>query len=118
MKTLPFLLLALVFSVTSALAITYPYAAPAERQRLIRTRSAAIKPGMSSKEVIAILKNPDETTPLYEPKVKKPLTIGTTMWYIVSQRTEHGSQNEIQQVALAVRLDLKGNVSRVDRINL
>ena len=118
MKTLPFLLLALVFSVTSALAIIYPYAAPVERQKLIRTRSVAIKPGMSSKEVIAILENPDETTRLYEPKVKKPLTIGTTMWYIVSQQKEHGSQNEIKKIALAIRLDLKDNVTRVDRFNL
>lgn len=103
---------------TSALAIAYPYEAPPERQKLIRTQWAAIQLGMSSKDVMAILENPDETTPLYEPKVKNPRRIGSTMWYIVSQQKEHGSQNEVQKVALAIRLDLKGNVSRVERFNL
>jgi hypothetical protein len=118
MKALLTHLSVLVLCMASAQAITYPYEAPVERQRLIRTQWTAIKPGMSSKNVIAILDKPDEIAPLYEPKVKNPRMIGSTMWYIVSQRKEHGSANEIQRVALAIRFDLKGNVTRIDRIKL
>jgi outer membrane protein assembly factor BamE (lipoprotein component of BamABCDE complex) len=116
MKTL--LMLTLLLSPTVVNAITYPYEAPAERRALIKTQFKAIKPGMSSADVIGLLKNPDKTTPLYEPKIKNPRTIGSTMWYVVSQHKEHGSVNEVKRVAIAVRLDLKNNVTRIDRFNL
>lgn len=118
MKTFLLHLIPLLLSVALANAITYPYEAPVERQSLIRSQFKAIKPGMSSKDVITLLKMPDKTTPLYEPKVKNARIIGSTMWYIVSQLKEHGSENEIKRVALAVRLDLKGNVTKIDRLNL
>ena len=109
-----------VFFLTVSLAggITYPYEAPVQRQALIRTKYTAIRPGMNAKEVIEVLKPPDKTTPLYEPKVKDPRTIGTTMWYLISQLKEQGSENEIKRVAVAIRLNLKGRVTRIDPINL
>ena len=118
MKTILFQIFTLLLSVAAADAITYPYEAPAKRQALIRKQLTAIKLGMHSRDVVTLLNNPEKTTPLYEPKVKNPRTIGSTMWYILSQLKEHGSENEIKRVALAIRLDLKGNVTSIDRLNL
>jgi len=117
MKTIFRTLLFTVVASTSLAAIEYPYEAPRVRRELIAKHVAAIKAGMSSKAVIERIGQPDETTPLYEPKIKSTKQIGSTIWYILSQRQKDGSVNDKKQTAMAVRLDLKGIVSRVDRIN-
>ena len=102
---------------TSLLAIEYPFEAPKARRALIAKHVNTIKAGMSSKAVIELIGQPDENTPLYEPKIKRPRQIGSTIWYILSQRQKGGSENDKMKIAIAVRLNLQGFVSSVDRIN-
>jgi hypothetical protein len=119
MKNLITTLFFAVAASTSLSAIEYPFEAPKVRRELIAKHVDTIKAGMSSKAVIELIGKPDETTPLYEPKIKikNPRQIGSTIWYILSQRQKDGSQNDKKKIAIAVRLDLQGIVSRVDRIN-
>ena len=117
MKNLITTLLFAVAASTSLSAIEYPFEAPKVRRELIAKHVDTIKAGMSSKAVIELIGQPDETTPLYEPKIKNPRQIGSTIWYILSQRQKDGSENDKKKIAIAVRLDLQGIVSRVDRIN-
>jgi len=117
MKNLITTLLFAVAASTSLSAIEYPFEAPKVRRELIAKHVDTIKAGMSSKAVIELFGQPDETTPLYEPKIKNPRQIGSTIWYILSQRQKDGSENDKKKIAIAVRLDLQGIVSRVDRIN-
>ena len=111
------LLLAMV-GTTSLTAIVYPYEAPKVRRDLIVKHLVTIKAGMTSTAIVDLIGQADDKTPLYEPKIKNPRQIGSTMWYILSQRQKDGSENDKRRVAIAVRLDLHGIVSRVDRINL
>jgi len=117
MKNLITTLFFAVAASTSLSAIEYPFEAPKVRRELIAKHVDTIKAGMSSKAVIELIGQPDETTPLYEPKIENPRQIGSTIWYILSQRQKDGSENDKKKIAIAVRLDLQGIVSRVDRIN-
>ena len=99
-------------------AIEYPYEASKQRRDRIVSQLESIKVGMNDRAVIDLIGQPDETTPLFEPKIKNAKQIGTTMWYILSQRKKDGSENDIKRVAVGVRLDSHASVSRVDRINL
>ena len=117
MKVSILLLIALLFSATVAFAITYPYLASPDRQAQIRHQYPRIKAGMTEKEVRALLGNPDVVSDLYE-HVKASKPVGSTLWYVVSQQKEHGSENEVLRKAVAIRLDMSGRVTRVDPLGL
>jgi outer membrane protein assembly factor BamE (lipoprotein component of BamABCDE complex) len=114
MNSITATILVLLISLGCAIAIEYPYEAPAERQALIRKQFSAIKVGMTSKDVVKLIGKPDKITPLYEPKIKNSKQIGSTMWYVLSQSKKHGSVNEVKKVALAIRLNLNNVISRID----
>ncbi len=117
MKTITTALFLAFLAGTSLPALEYPFEASKVRRELIARHIGSIKAGMSSKAIVELIGQPDEITPLYEPEIKSPKQIGTTMWYIVRQRQKDGSVNEKKQIAIAVRLDRKDLVSRLDRIN-
>jgi hypothetical protein len=72
-------------------AITYPYYASPERTSQIKQQYKNVKSGMDAHSVQALLGNPDEDLPLYEPHVKNSKLIGRTHWYLIQRLSADGS---------------------------
>jgi hypothetical protein len=94
--------------------ITYPFKASEERVKVIESEYKRITPGVSATEVIKLLGKPDETHPLFEPKIKNPNQIGFTHWYLIQRLKEVGSMNEKQEKLVRISYDLNWNVTAVD----
>lgn len=92
----------------------YPFVATSVRAAKIRNRYQEIKAGMSPAEVLALLDEPDEIRPLYEPRVKNGKIIGYTYWYVIQRLAKNGSVNEKQELLVRVSFSLNDRVSKVD----
>ena len=92
----------------------YPFVASSERSAQIRNGYLQVIPGMSFKEVAAILGEPDEVRPLYEPIIKQRKVIGYTQWYVIKRRVASGSVNEMQESLVRVSFGLNHRVTKVD----
>lgn len=92
---------------------TYPFHASAERAALIRARHKDLRPGMALAEVRAVLGEPDEVRPAYDPNVRRARLIGHTYWYVVRRLVEHGSEAEMREALVRVRFNLEGKVESV-----
>ena len=92
----------------------YPFVASSERSAQIRNGYLQVIPGMSSKEVAAILGEPDEVRPLYEPIIKQRKVIGYTQWYVLKRRVASGGVNEMQESLVRVSFGLNHRVTKVD----
>jgi len=94
--------------------IQYPYAASPARANKITSEYKKVMVGMDAKEVIGLLGQPDETHPLYEPKIYKPNQIGFTHWYLIQRMKENGSVNEKKEILVRVSYDLQWQVKALD----
>lgn len=92
---------------------TYPFHASAQREALIRARHKELRPGMALAEVKAILGEPDEVRPAYDPVVRRARLIGHTWWYVVRRLVEHGSEAEMREALVRVRFNLDAKVESV-----
>ena len=68
---------------------------------------------MTPKEVTAILGEADKTGPLFEPRIWNPKRVGTSYKYVLEQRRESGSVNEVAARWVLVYFDLDDLVTRV-----
>ncbi len=93
---------------------TYPLFATPERAAKIREGFPQIRVGMSPAEVMALLGEPDEVHPLYEPRVKNAEVIGFTHWYLIRRLAKYGSVNEKQESLVRVSFSLNDRVSKID----
>jgi len=100
--------------VTEKLITTYPYYASEKRSVQIKNKYKQIKQGMTSKQVIQLLGDPDEIRPLYEPKIWGPKQIGYSYWYLIQRKTDKGSQNDRDEKLVRVSYDLDWDVMFVD----
>jgi len=124
-KTISFIILVLVlstFAYSTELKInkkiSYPYKATEEKTKRIEIETKKITLGMSGSEVIGILGEPDETHPLYEPKIKQPTQIGYTHWYLIQRLKENGSVIEKQEKAVRITYDLDWTVIGINLLGL
>ena len=69
---------------------------------------------MTPQEVKALLCEPDETTPIYEPKIWKPKQIGYKQWYIIQRKCDDCSEKEKDEKLVGVGYDLQWKVVIVD----
>src|SRR5262245_8335532 len=70
---------------------TYPFIAAPERAATITNNFSRITPGMTPKEVTAILGEPDEVRSLHDPRIKTEKNnpvIGHTYWYVLRRAKE------------------------------
>lgn len=93
---------------------TYPFLASEKRAATIRNNYKRVLVGMSPANVKAILGDPDEIRPLYEPVIKNGKVIGYTYWYVIRRLVANGSVNDKKEVLVRISLDLDDRVSRVD----
>ncbi|MFZ2266965.1 MAG: hypothetical protein WAV95_05235 [Azonexus sp.] len=93
---------------------SYPLVAAPERAAKIRDGFLQVRAGMSPAEVMAILGEPDEIHPLYEPRVKSAEVIGCTHWYVIRRLAKHGSVDEKQESLVRVSYSLNDRVSKID----
>lgn len=100
--------------VTEKLITTYPYYASEKRSVQLKSKYKQIQQGMTSKQVIQLLGDPDEIRPLYEPKIWGPKQIGYTYWYVIQRKTDKGSQNDRDEKLARVSFDLDWDVMSVD----
>jgi len=101
-------------NVAEKLITTYPYYASEKRSVQIKSKYKQIKQGMTSKQVIQLLGDPDEVRPLYEPKIWGPKQIGYTHQYLIQRKTAKGSQNDRDEKLVMVSYDLDWDVMSVD----
>ena len=92
---------------------THPFVAPPERAAAIRSNHTKVTVGMTPGEVAAVLGEPDEIRPLYEPIIKNPTLIGYTQSYVIRRLVENGSVNERQESIVRVSFDNNDRVTRV-----
>lgn len=92
---------------------SYPFQASAQREALIRARYKELRPGMALAEVKAILGEPDEVRPAYDPNLRRARLIGHTWWYVIRRLVEHGSEAEMREALVRVRFNLEGKVESV-----
>jgi hypothetical protein len=93
---------------------SYPFFANPERASTIQTAYVRVVTLMTPAEVKAILGEPDEIRPLYEPAIKNPKVIGHTYWYVIRRRARDGSANEKDESLVRVSFDLADRVSHID----
>lgn len=106
------------FACTEKQITTYPFVAARARAAEIVSGFPKVKAGMLPFEVRAILGEPDEVHILYEPRIKKPKTIGCTRWYIVRRLVQSGSVNDKKEALVRVSFDLDRRVFHVDHWGL
>jgi hypothetical protein len=92
--------------VAEKLIKTYPYYASKLRASEIKDKYRKIQEGMTSKQVMQLLGEPDEISPLYEPKILEPKQIGYTHWYLIQRKTDKGSQNDRDEKLVRISYDL------------
>lgn len=92
----------------------YPFLASEERTAVIRSGYKRIVTDMSPTDVKAILGEPDEVRPMYEPVIKNGKLIGYTYWYVIRRLVRDGSVNEKKESLVRVSFNLDDRVSRVD----
>ena len=93
---------------------SYPYRAIENRANTIRSEHKRINLKMSASRVIEILGEPDETLPLFEPKLKNPKQIGFTYWYLIQRLQNNGSVNEKNEKVVRISFDLNWTVTALD----
>jgi hypothetical protein len=71
---------------------------------------------MTAQQAHAILGEPDEIRPLYEPIVKNAKIIGVTHWYVIRRLVAAGSRLDKAESSVRIAFDLDHRVSRVDRL--
>lgn len=101
-------------NVTHSKNIKYPYHASKERTAQITSNYKKIKEGMTPQQVKSLLGEPDETCPLYEPKIWKPKQVGYSQWFIIQRNCENGSVKEKDEILVGIRYDLQWKVAAVD----
>ncbi len=94
--------------------MVYPYTASKQRAAHIKENYRKIKIGMNQDDVRAILGEPDEVRPLYEPMKMNPREIGTTYWYLIQRLSDHGSQAGKGEKLVRITLNLHEKVTKVD----
>ena len=94
--------------------ISYTYYASNQRATRIKNNYLKVETGMTLQQVKAILGEPDETLPLYEPKIKNPKQIGHTAWYLIQRKTDNGSVNDKDEKLVRLSYDLNWKVSGID----
>lgn len=92
----------------------YPSVATQVHAAKIRSGFPAIAVGMAPADVVAILGEPDELHPLYEPSAKNGKIIGYTYWYVVQRIARQGSAIEKQESVVRVSFALDDRVSKID----
>lgn len=95
---------------------TYPHHASPEQQQRIWAGLSQIRHGMTMQQVHAILGEPDEILPLYEPIVKNAKVIGITHWYVVRRLVPKGSRLDKAEISVRIAFNLDHRVSGVDRL--
>lgn len=93
---------------------TYPYVASVERADTIRGGYKKVVTNMSRADVKAILGEPDEILPLYEPIIINGTIIGYTYWYVIRRLSRTGSVNDKKESIVRINFNLDDRVSRVD----
>jgi hypothetical protein len=91
----------------------YPFKANGERESLIRSRYKELRAGMKLADVHAILGNPDEVRPAYDPNLRRARIVGHTYWYVIRRLVQHGSETEMRESLVRVRFSLDGTVESV-----
>lgn len=93
---------------------TYPFLASEERAASIRSNYKRVAVDMSPADVKAILGDPDEIRPLYEPIIKNGKVIGYTYWYVIRRLVANGSVNDKKEALVRVSFNLSDRASRID----
>ena len=110
-----FVLIVVTLSHVYASDIVYPYHATVERRTSINKGFLKIKQGLTVREVVSILGEPDEIHELYEPKIKNGKKIGFTYWYLIQRIQPNGSHIEKNEKLVRVSFNLNGKVTEVVR---
>jgi len=95
--------------------ISYPYQASESRKAILVSKFHEIKTGMSEEEVVAILSQPDEIHPVYEPIVFRPSQVGFTYWYYF-QKPHGNSSRDIQ--AIRILFDASEKTLNIDLLGM
>lgn len=100
-------------SIEESKIASYPYFATHERIAQIKGNYRKVQLGMTSEEVKSILGDPDETRPLYEPKIWNAKQIGYTHWFLIQRKVAEGSANDRDEKLVRVSYDLNWKVTHV-----
>lgn len=93
----------------------YPYAASPEKASQIRRGYARIMPGMTVRDVKAILGEPDEVNLVMRvPTDKAHSVTGHAYWYVLHRKVASGSVLERDEALVRVTFSLEGQVTKVD----
>jgi outer membrane protein assembly factor BamE (lipoprotein component of BamABCDE complex) len=99
---------------TNNKTILYPYYASENRVEQIKNNYRKVKSGMTPEQVKSLLGEPDETHPLYEPKILNPKQIGNTHWFIIQRKTAKGSVKDKDEKLVRISYDLNWKVIGID----
>lgn len=91
--------------------ISYPYQASPARILDIQRGRSLIQVGSSREQVEERLGQPDETRPLFEPRMFRPERIGTTYWYFTSKTR---ADDLPTTTFIRITIDLNGSVVAID----
>jgi hypothetical protein len=94
--------------------IPLPYVASPERRSRILDHWREVMESMPEGQVVAILGEPDERLPLYEPIKKSPRQIGWTTWYILQRLSDVGSAANRGESCVRVTFDMACRVMKVE----
>lgn len=119
-----FVLIAILFSAscqsaTNAIMVkeieVYPYIANAKQVAKVKDGYRQVTIGMHPAEVVAIMGEPDEIRPLYEPNITREKVIGYTHWYVLRRLVKSGSYNKRNESVVRISYDLNNQVMAVDQ---
>lgn len=99
-------------------SLRHPYVASQKRQNQIVGAYRQVRVGMSEKDVIALLGEPDEKNATYEAKIINPRQIGLSYVYVVQRLKECGSVDAMQEEVVRIQFDDLGLVVRVIPVGL
>ena len=85
-----------------------------ERWARVLAKREMVSAGMTQAQVRELLGNPDEEGPLFEPKIYRPRTIGSSWFYMKDPRPRPGELS----AAVVVRFDLDRKVIGVDNMEI
>lgn len=105
-------------SITMKEIATYPHIANSEQTAKIKNGYRQVANGMLLSEVVAILGEPDEIRPLYEPNIKSGKLIGYTHWYVIRRLEKSGSFDKKGESVVRVSYDLVNRVTTIDHWGL
>ncbi|MCL2523807.1 MAG: hypothetical protein FWF20_00620 [Betaproteobacteria bacterium] len=93
----------------------YPYIANAKQVAKVKDGYRQVTIGMHPAEVVAIMGEPDEIRPLYEPNITREKVIGYTHWYVLRRLVKSGSYNKRNESVVRISYDLNNQVMAVDQ---